>query len=100
MNYTTLTQEERDDMLLQNIKNEEKTLYSLMLQKAQYEAAIKDELEGVKDSERRMLVEVDKRIEEIEKSSAGLYEMLPKDSLRIEASITRISEKEALETVK
>jgi hypothetical protein len=95
--YLVLTQAERDEMLLQNIKNEEKTLYSLRLQKAQYEEAIKDEPEGVKDAERSMLVEVNRRIVEIEKSSVGLYELLPKDEARIEAAKQSIEEKEATE---
>jgi len=95
--YLVLTQAERDEMLLQNIKNEEKTLYSLRLQKAQYEEAIKDEPEGVKDAERSMLVEVNRRIVEIEKSSVGLYELLPKDEARIEAAKQAVEEKEASE---
>jgi hypothetical protein len=95
--YLVLTQAERDEMLLQNIKNEEKTLYSLRLQKAQYEEAIKDEPEGVKDAERNMLVEVNRRIIEIEKSSVGLYELLPKDEARIEAAKQAVEEKKATE---
>jgi hypothetical protein len=95
--YLVLTQAERDEMLLQNIKNEEKTIYSLRLQKAQYEEAIKDEPEGVKDAERNMLVEVNRRIVEIEKSSVGLYALLPDDEARIQAAKLSIEEKEASE---
>jgi hypothetical protein len=95
--YLVLTQVERDVMLLQNIKNEEKTLYSLRLQKAQYEEAIKDEPVGVKDAERNMLGEVNIRIAEIEKSSVGLYALLPEDKARIDAAKQTIVEKEATE---
>ena len=99
--YKVLNQDELDDEIVRNVLVEERTLNYLYRVKAQLEQSVLLAKEDERTEERKRLENTLKDIASIEASLPGLQGMLPENKERLNASKTRVLEKEAqLETVR
>lgn len=94
MNYKTITQDEKDEILTGTLMSQERDLYIHNINKERYESMLQNLPAGeFKARIERLLAETNMRIVEINSILAALTPQLPSDE-KINQAVSRIQDKE------